>query len=109
MFGRKKQAESANGGRPQRKSIGAYGENKRKALEKSLKSCPSLHGANSSMKGIMKISSSKASLDAKYGSSENGENGNVDSKSIKFQHIEIREYERTLGDNPSCSSGPPIS
>ena len=28
---------------------------------------------------------------------------------IKFHIIEIREYERTVGDNPSCSSGPPIS
>lgn len=29
--------------------------------------------------------------------------------SVLFQAIEIREYERTVGDNPSCSSGPPVS
>lgn len=29
--------------------------------------------------------------------------------SVTFDRIKIREYERTLGDNPSCSSGPPLS
>jgi hypothetical protein len=31
------------------------------------------------------------------------------SNSVLFTAIEIREYERTVGDNPSCSSGPPVS
>lgn len=31
------------------------------------------------------------------------------SQSVLFTAIEIREYARTVGDNPSCSSGPPIS
>jgi hypothetical protein len=30
-------------------------------------------------------------------------------KSVRFTDIQIREYERTLGDNPSCSSGAPVS
>lgn len=30
-------------------------------------------------------------------------------QSVLFKAIEIREYERTVGDNPSCSSGPPVS
>eukprot|EP00980_Cylindrotheca_fusiformis_P007266 scaffold1525_cov142-Cylindrotheca_fusiformis.AAC.66 len=29
-------------------------------------------------------------------------------KSVRFNEIHIRDYERTVGDNPSCSSGPPI-
>jgi len=29
--------------------------------------------------------------------------------SITFDRIEIREYARTVGDNPSCTAGPPIS
>ena len=29
-------------------------------------------------------------------------------KSVKFHEIHIRDYERTISDNPSCSSGPPI-
>jgi hypothetical protein len=28
--------------------------------------------------------------------------------SVVFKDIRIREYERSVGDNPSCSSGPPI-
>ncbi len=28
---------------------------------------------------------------------------------VKFGNIRIREYDRTLGDNPAVSSGPPIS
>jgi hypothetical protein len=29
-------------------------------------------------------------------------------KSVSFQEVYIREFERILGDNPSCSSGAPI-
>lgn len=28
---------------------------------------------------------------------------------IRFSDVEIREYQRVIGDNPSCSGGPPIS
>jgi len=28
---------------------------------------------------------------------------------VSFQSVNVREYDRTLGDNPSCMSGPPIS
>ena len=28
---------------------------------------------------------------------------------VNFDSVRIREYERTLGDNPSCSSGAPIT
>ena len=30
-------------------------------------------------------------------------------KSVTFDTIEVREHEVTLGDNPSCSHGPPVS
>jgi len=30
-------------------------------------------------------------------------------KNVRFYAVEIREYDRTVGDHPSCSSGPPIS
>jgi hypothetical protein len=31
------------------------------------------------------------------------------SKQVKFANIKVREYSVTLGDNPSCRSGPPVS
>ena len=30
-------------------------------------------------------------------------------RTVSFHKIEIREYERTLGDNPSVSAGPPVT
>jgi hypothetical protein len=29
-------------------------------------------------------------------------------KNVRFADIHIRDYERVVGDNPSCSSGPPV-
>jgi hypothetical protein len=29
-------------------------------------------------------------------------------KSVDWKDVCIRQYERTVGDNPSCSSGPPL-
>mmetsp|Transcript_10065 Transcript_10065/g.12708 ORF Transcript_10065/g.12708 Transcript_10065/m.12708 type:complete len:203 (+) Transcript_10065:45-653(+) len=31
------------------------------------------------------------------------------SRSVSFDQVEIREYSITIGDNPSCSNGPPLS
>lgn len=102
MFGRKKQAESAAADTRQRKPMVA---NKRKVLGDNKQKSVSMGGPQ--VRGIMKYPSYKESLDAKYGESGNPENGGKGG--IKFKNIEIREYERTIGDNPSCSSGPPIS
>jgi hypothetical protein len=30
------------------------------------------------------------------------------AKKVKFDTVEIREYNRHVGDHPSCSNGPPI-
>lgn len=30
-------------------------------------------------------------------------------KNVDWMEVHIRQYERTIGDNPSCSSGPPLS
>ena len=31
------------------------------------------------------------------------------ASTVSFKAVEIREYDRAIGDNPSCSSGPPFS
>ena len=35
--------------------------------------------------------------------------GNKMHRSVSFHSVDIREYDRTIGDNPSCRSGPPLS
>jgi hypothetical protein len=68
-------------------------------------------------KGVMKFVTADDSLHSIYGESlksdTSPENSNTSGctvkKAITFHRIEIREYERTVGDNPSCSSGPPIT
>ena len=30
-------------------------------------------------------------------------------RNVSFHSVELREYDRTIGDNPSCRSGPPVS
>lgn len=71
------------------------------------------------VKGIMKFKSVEASLHSTYGDNSNnngngeskgeGENENGQSRRIQFKDIIVREYARTVGDNPSCSSGPPVT
>lgn len=52
-------------------------------------------------KSILKISSPDVREERKEDSRE--------QYKVVFAEIEIREYERVVGDNPSCSRGPPIS
>ena len=68
--------------------------------------CLSLPTYFSSTKSIMKRRTLDESLHSTYGS----EDGLISRKhlSLQFDKINIREYSRTVGDNPSCSSGPPI-
>mmetsp|Transcript_5620 Transcript_5620/g.8259 ORF Transcript_5620/g.8259 Transcript_5620/m.8259 type:complete len:588 (+) Transcript_5620:220-1983(+) len=33
----------------------------------------------------------------------------LDGSKVRFSDVEIREYQRVIGDNPSCSNGPPMS
>jgi hypothetical protein len=67
-------------------------------------------------KGVLKYLSADESLSKVYGNERFKDDGSLHpvtrhskSRSVIFTAIEIREYARTVGDNPSCSSGPPIS
>ncbi len=55
------------------------------------------------IRSVMKIRTLDESMHSTYGGSDNGSKGN-----IQFKNVGIREYARTVGDNPSCSSGPPV-
>jgi len=61
-------------------------------------------------KSIMKIRTIDESLHSTYGSEDEMITGSSRKHdSLTFDKICIREYSRTVGDNPSCSSGPPVS
>ena len=113
MFGRKKQAAESATDKARSKSL-VVGGSKRK-LDNQFASVPAMDCRGlSSVKGILKISTHAEALKETYGGGgekDKGgkENGSENGRNIKFLSIEIREYERALGDNPSCSSGPPIS
>jgi hypothetical protein len=57
---------------------------------------------------IMKCKTLDESLHSTYGSQSESGSGHGDRGNIKFDKILIREYARTVGDNPSCSCGPPV-
>jgi hypothetical protein len=58
----------------------------------------------------MKYVTEDESMHSKYGSESNdAAKESDDAKQVVLKDIQIREYARTIGDNPSCSSGPPIS
>eukprot|EP00980_Cylindrotheca_fusiformis_P007267 scaffold1525_cov142-Cylindrotheca_fusiformis.AAC.67 len=68
-----------------------------------MRRCISVPYGMEDIKSIMKCRTLDESLHSAYGSDKKKGRG------IKFGKIGIREYARTLGDNPSCSSGPPVS
>lgn len=55
------------------------------------------------LESIMKLSTVDESLHSTYGSDRSRK-----GDKLKFDKVKIREYARTVGDNPSCSSGPPV-
>lgn len=57
-------------------------------------------------RSIMKRRTLDESLHSTYGSEDGSSKRHL---SLQFDKINIREYSRTVGDNPSCSSGPPVS
>lgn len=91
------------------------------------KSLPTKLGKAKKIKGILKITTHDESLHSKYqhakgeeckeespesviGSTAVTSSASSDQqRQIQFENIVIREYARTIGDNPSCSSGPPVS
>jgi hypothetical protein len=65
--------------------------------------CMSIPYGIEEMKSIMKCRTLDESIHSEYGSG-----ADKSDRGIKFDKVVLREYSRTLGDNPSCSSGPPV-
>eukprot|EP00536_Pseudo-nitzschia_multiseries_P010997 jgi/Psemu1/326264/estExt_fgenesh1_pg.C_3550005 len=59
-----------------------------------------------SYKSIMKRRTLDESLHSPYGSDDSAVQRQ--KASLQFSKIDIREYTRTVGDNPSCTNGPPV-
>jgi hypothetical protein len=114
MFRRKSRAQSApegqllNSGGDARPVTSPRAKSMFSKLGRSTSLPSSLHSYR--MKGIMKFVTVDDSLHSKYGeSTDSSTRGGEDRGRIQFKDLLIREYARTVGDNPSCSSGPPIS
>jgi hypothetical protein len=70
--------------------------------QRSFRRCISVPETLWDIRSVMKVRTLDESVHSTYGS-EPGDKG-----SIQFKNVVIREYARTVGDNPSCSSGPPV-
>jgi hypothetical protein len=99
---------------PRRRSTGMSWRRDRRVLATTMssnesKTAPSVVRLSSSMK----IVTLDESLHSKYGDksrlSIKSAPATLPSHHIRWDCVQIREYARCLGDNPSCSSGPPVS
>ena len=55
-----------------------------------------------------KASSKKSVRAASHASQRSSASSSYPEKVVRFHEIHIRDYERVVGDNPSCSVGPPV-
>ena len=98
MFRRQSRAQSATASMERSRNVTLI-----KARSKSFPTYPN----RQNVKGILKYATVDDSLHNPYRNGRIDENNNND-KGIQFKDIHIREYARTLSDNPSCTAGPPI-
>lgn len=72
-------------------------------VKTDMRRCLSVPTTLYDLSSIMKCKTLDESLHSNYGSDPG-----KDERGLQFGKVVIREYARTVGDNPSCSSGPPV-
>lgn len=99
-------SSKVNAGMPTRRGSGAAANKLKIGRSKSASDSQNPRTQWKSIKGIMKFATLDESLHSRYGSESGSDDGTKKKKiRIQFENIEIREYDRTVGDNPSVSSG----
>ena len=81
---------------------------RRVSTDFSLKSCLSSSSVNLLHSSCSTATNNKSPSSNNNGSSKKNEEFNM-VRNVSFSHLQIRHYEVTLGDNPSVSSGAPLS
>jgi len=74
--------------------------------KRPIRRCISVPETLYDIRSVLRIRTLDESIHSTYGESDGGSRGSRGN--IKFKNVGIREYARTVGDNPSCSSGPPV-
>ena len=54
------------------------------------------------------VVSSKLSANTQLSNNSSDSDRRGSPRGVRFQHVRMKEYERIIGDNPSCSSGAPV-
>ena len=86
------------------RSVSQRGQEPDRSMTSSkMRRCASMPTTLFDIKSIMRFRTVDESLHSSYDTQPSAGRGR-----IKFDKVKIREYNRTIGDNPSCSSGPPV-
>eukprot|EP00553_Chaetoceros_curvisetus_P004274 CAMPEP_0204632768 /NCGR_PEP_ID=MMETSP0717-20131115/25649_1 /ASSEMBLY_ACC=CAM_ASM_000666 /TAXON_ID=230516 /ORGANISM="Chaetoceros curvisetus" /LENGTH=319 /DNA_ID=CAMNT_0051650713 /DNA_START=112 /DNA_END=1071 /DNA_ORIENTATION=- len=88
-----------------------------KKVRSILKTSSSYNSLSASLKSTASGSALSVSISASESKNSPGGSAQVppspkmrrNISNVSFKTVDIREYNRTLGDNPSCSFGPPVS
>ena len=70
-----------------------------------MRRCVSVPTTLFDVESILRFKTVDESLHSTYGSDDGRRHSDT---RLRFKSVVIREYARTVGDNPSCSSGPPV-
>lgn len=82
-------------------SLSSHQKDEHSSHQKDEPSCTSSSRSSAS-------SQSSRVVDSQPESHHSGSAPTFIEKGVRFNEIHVREFERIVGDNPSCSSGPPI-